>query len=228
MEFIFVSVIAVLTAGRFATRRVAPESKCRRPERSGVLLSFAANALAARRHFGIGRGLRYSRRFRIDRARLAFVARALARRFAIAFGDLPSDFVFGACATKPKAQETTTLNIARGVDKSSRAQLCVRRDAPKELAPKGTRAKRARKGPQGGAPPAVKNRKWVNSRASTGRKTETVWYNTRMELKDVELLKVLQSSHVAAPKPVVTDAKTSDCPPVRPVSECKPIWNGEN
>ena len=68
VEFIFVSVIAVLTAGRFATRSVAPDSKCRRPERSGVLLSFAANALAARRHFGIGRGLRYSRRFRIDRA----------------------------------------------------------------------------------------------------------------------------------------------------------------
>ena len=64
----------VLTAGRFATRRFAPDSKCRRPERSGILLFFAANALAARRHFGIGRGLRYFRRFRIDRARLAFVA----------------------------------------------------------------------------------------------------------------------------------------------------------
>ena len=30
-------------------------------------------------------------------------------------------------AAKPKAQETITLDIARGVDKSSRAQLCVRR-----------------------------------------------------------------------------------------------------
>ena len=49
-----------------------------------------------------------------------------------------------------------------------------------------------------------------------------------MELKDVELLKVLQRSHVAAPKPVVAEEKAEDSPPVRPVSECKPIWNGEN
>ena len=54
------------------------------------------------------------------------------------------------------------------------------------------------------------------------------WYNIRMEVKDVELLKVLQRSHMAAPKLVVADTKAEDLPPVRPVCECKPVWNGEN
>ena len=50
----------------------------------------------------------------------------------------------------------------------------------------------------------------------------------RMELKDVELLKVLQRSQEAASKPVVAEVKPEDHPPVRPVCECKPVWNGEN
>ena len=49
-----------------------------------------------------------------------------------------------------------------------------------------------------------------------------------MEVKDVELLKVLQRSHVATPNPVIADTKAEDPPPVRPVRECKPVWNGEN
>ena len=49
-----------------------------------------------------------------------------------------------------------------------------------------------------------------------------------MEVKDVELLKVLQRSHVAAPKPIVAEGESEDRPPVRPVVECKPVWNGEN
>ena len=49
-----------------------------------------------------------------------------------------------------------------------------------------------------------------------------------MELKDVELLKVLRRSHVAVPKPVVAEVKVEDSTPVRPVCECKPVWNGEN
>ena len=49
-----------------------------------------------------------------------------------------------------------------------------------------------------------------------------------MEVTDVELLKVLQCNHVAAPNPVVADTKAEDPTPVRPVRECKPVWNGEN
>ena len=49
-----------------------------------------------------------------------------------------------------------------------------------------------------------------------------------MEVKDIELLKVLQRSHVAAPKPVVAETKAEDQPSIRPVCECKPVWNGEN
>ena len=49
-----------------------------------------------------------------------------------------------------------------------------------------------------------------------------------MEVKDVGLLKVLQRGHVAAPKPAVAETKAENLPPVRPVCECKPVWNGEN
>ena len=49
-----------------------------------------------------------------------------------------------------------------------------------------------------------------------------------MEVKDVELLKVLQRSHVVAPKSVVAETKAEDLLSVRPASECKPVWNGEN
>ena len=54
------------------------------------------------------------------------------------------------------------------------------------------------------------------------------WYNIRMEVKDVELLKVLQRSHEAAPKPIVAEPNAEDLPPDWPVCECKPVWNGEN
>lgn len=49
-----------------------------------------------------------------------------------------------------------------------------------------------------------------------------------MEVKDAELLKVLQRSHVAAPNPVVAGTKAEDLPSVLPACECKPVWNGEN
>ena len=49
-----------------------------------------------------------------------------------------------------------------------------------------------------------------------------------MEVKDVELLKVLQRNREAAPKPIVAETNTEDMPSVRSVCECKPVWNGDN